>query len=131
MKLVKPDLSYAEQILAYKREMEEHHVSFDGCAGHENTETVQKWLDFETRLKAQYQAGYVPSQVYLYVDENDRIIGMIDFRHPLTVFSLPLWREYRLQYQAVFSMTRTWSQDACNAAGKMQRNRGKQCPADM
>ena len=79
--------------------MEEHHVSFDGCAGHENTETVQKWLDFETRLKAQYQAGYVPSQVY--------------------------------QYQAVFSMTRTWSQDACNAAGKMQRNRGKQSPADM
>ena len=54
MKPVKPDLSYAEQILAYKREMEEHHVSFDGCAGHENTETVQKWLDFETRLKAQY-----------------------------------------------------------------------------
>lgn len=86
MKLVKPDLSYAEQILAYKKEMEEHHVSFDGCAGHENTETVQKWLDFETRLKAQYQAGYVPSQVYLYVDENDRIIGMIDFRHPLTDF---------------------------------------------
>ena len=34
MKPVKPDLSYAEQILAYKREMEEHHVSFDGCAGH-------------------------------------------------------------------------------------------------
>ncbi len=33
MKLVKPDLSYAEQILAYKREMEEHHVSFDGCVG--------------------------------------------------------------------------------------------------
>lgn len=33
MKLVKPDLSYAEQILAYKREMEGHHVSFDGCAG--------------------------------------------------------------------------------------------------
>ena len=87
MKLVKPDLSYAEQILAYKREMEEHHVSFDGCAGHENTETVQKWLDFEILLKA--------------------------------------------QYQAVFSMTRTWLQDACNAAGKMQRNRGKQCPADM
>lgn len=86
MKLVKPDLSYAEQILAYKREMEEHHVSFDGCSGLENTETVQKWLDFETRLKAQYQAGYVPPQVYLYVDENDRIIGMIDFRHPLTDF---------------------------------------------
>ena len=52
----------------------------------ENTETVQKWLDFETRLKAQYQAGYVPPQVYLYVDENDRIIDMIDFRHPLTDF---------------------------------------------
>ena len=86
MKLVKPDLSYAEHILEYKKEMEEHHVSFDGCARHENTETVQKWLDFETRLKAQYQAGYVPPQVYLYVDENDRIIGMIDFRHPLTDF---------------------------------------------
>ena len=81
MKLVKPDLSYAEQILAYKKEMEEHHVSFDGCAGHENTETVQKWLDFETRLKAQYQAGYVPSQVYLYVDEIDHADDTIVFIH--------------------------------------------------
>ena len=44
MKPVKPDLSYAEQILAYKREMEEHHVSFDGCAGHENTETVHRYI---------------------------------------------------------------------------------------
>ena len=33
LKLVRPTLAYAEQVMQYKQAMHENHDSFDGCAG--------------------------------------------------------------------------------------------------
>ncbi|MDO4514925.1 MAG: GNAT family N-acetyltransferase [Lachnospiraceae bacterium] len=63
--------------------------SFDGCAGLEEVKTYSEWIDFENRLKKKYGDGYVPSEVFLAVREDDnKVIGIIDYRHPLSDFLL-------------------------------------------
>ncbi|MDU4976193.1 MAG: GNAT family N-acetyltransferase, partial [Hungatella hathewayi] len=85
--LVKPSKQYAEQVMSYKEEMLENGDSFDGCAGLEDVHSFGEWIDFETRLKAKYKDGYVPSEVFLAIRQRDNhIVGMIDFRHPLSDF---------------------------------------------
>ena len=85
--LVKPSKQYAEQVMLYKEEMLQNRDSFDGCAGLEDVQTFEEWIDFETRLKAKYKDGYVPSEVFLAIRVKDNyVIGIIDFRHPLTDF---------------------------------------------
>lgn len=89
LKLVRPESKYAEQVMQYKKEMEENRDSFDGCAGLEDVETFSEWIDFENRLKKAYGEGYVPSEVFLAVrTEDDKVVGIIDYRHPLTPFLL-------------------------------------------
>lgn len=87
--LYRPSKKYAEQVMSYKEEMLQNEDSFDGCAGLEDVQSFDEWIDFEERLKAKYKDGYVPSEVFLAVREKDDIVvGMIDFRHPLSDFLL-------------------------------------------
>lgn len=87
--LVKPTERYAEQVMRYQAEMMTHHQPFDGCAGLEDVHSFAEWIDFECRLKAKYGAAYVPSEVYLAIrDDDDKLVGMIDYRHPLSPFLL-------------------------------------------
>lgn len=85
--LIKPIEKYAEQVMDYKNEMLKNGDSFDGCAGLEDVDSFSQWVDFERRLKAKYQEGYVPSEVYLAIRIGDDVlVGIIDFRHPLSDF---------------------------------------------
>ena len=85
--LVRPSKQYAEQVMLYKEEMLQNGDSFDGCAGLESVQSFEEWIDFETRLKAKYKDGYVPSEVFLAIREKDNyVVGIIDFRHPLSDF---------------------------------------------
>lgn len=87
--LCRPSQPYAEQVMSYKEEMIQNKDSFDGCAGLEDVNTFEEWINFEERLKAKYKDGYVPSEVFLAVREKDLIVvGIIDFRHPLSDFLL-------------------------------------------
>lgn len=87
--LLRPSEKYAEQVMDYKREMQENGDSFDGCAGLEEVVSFSEWADFENRLKRKYGDGYVPSEVFLAVREgDDKLVGMIDYRHPLSDFLL-------------------------------------------
>lgn len=89
LSLVRPSEEYAEQVMSYKKEMSQNGVSFDGCAGLEDVQSFEEWIDFETRLKAKYKDGYVPSELFLAVRKTDNLlVGMIDFRHPLSEFLL-------------------------------------------
>ena len=60
--LVRPSKQYAEQVMLYKEEMLQNGDSFDGCAGLEDVQSFEEWIDFETRLKTKYKDGYVPSE---------------------------------------------------------------------
>ena len=87
IKLLRPTEQFAEQVMAYKEEMLQNGDSFDGCAGLEDVQSFEEWMDFESRLKEKYKNGYVPSEVFLAVRTEDKfVVGIIDFRHPLSEF---------------------------------------------
>ena len=87
--LVRPSMKYAEQVMVYKEAMARNGDSFDGCAGLEEVTSFSEWIDFENRMKRKYGEGYVPSEVFLAVrPDDDKVVGIIDYRHPLTPFLL-------------------------------------------
>ena len=87
--LVQPDSRYAEQVMAYREEMERNGDSLDGCAGLEECASFEEWIRFEERLKAKYGEGYVPSNVFLAVRKSDgRLVGIADYRRTLSPFLL-------------------------------------------
>lgn len=82
-----PSALYAEQVMRYKEEMLQNGDSFDGCAGLEEVQSFEEWIEFERRLKEKYKESYVPSEVFLAVRKKDNlVVGIIDFRHPLSDF---------------------------------------------
>ena len=87
LKLVRPARQYAEQVMQYKEEMLANKDSFDGCAGLEEVDSFDDWIDFGGRLRKKYGEGYVPSEVFLAVRLiDDKVVGIIDYRHPLSPF---------------------------------------------
>lgn len=89
IRLVRPEGKYADQVMAYKKEMEQASSGMDGCAGLEDVKSYEEWIDFEHRLKRKYGEGYVPSDVFLAIRNSDeRLVGIIDYRHPLSPFLL-------------------------------------------
>ena len=89
LRLVRPEQKYADQVMQYKKEMADNNDIFSGCAGLEDVDTFSEWMDFEKRLRQKYGEGYVPSEVFLAVLMNDdKVVGIIDYRHPLTPFLL-------------------------------------------
>lgn len=89
LKLIRPSREYAAQVMNYKAEVRTNKDSFDGCAGLEDVNSFDEWVDFENRLKQKYGEGYVPSEVFLAVRvEDEKVVGIIDYRHPLSPFLL-------------------------------------------
>lgn len=70
--------------MAFRAEMLENASSFDGCAGLNEVETYEQWLDFRGREEAK---GWAPSRTWLAVRRSDgRVVGIVNFRTPLTDF---------------------------------------------
>lgn len=82
--LVEPTMEYKDQVMAFKSEMLEYGSDFDGCAGLDEVETYEEWLDFRGR---EAKKGWVLSNTWLTVRKSDgRVVGMIDCRSALTDF---------------------------------------------
>ncbi len=89
IKLITPSKLYEEQVMDYKAAMLKNYDSFDGCAGLEEVDNYDEWLDFKGRLSKKYGDAYVPSEVYLAIRMcDDVLVGIIDYRHPLSNFLL-------------------------------------------
>lgn len=89
IELREPTMAYETQVMAYRAAFLQSGDEFDGCAGLEDVGSYAEWLDFERRLKKKYGDGYVPSTVLLAVrTEDDRVVGIIDYRHHLSDFLL-------------------------------------------
>jgi len=87
IKLVNPSLEYKGQVMEYRKIFLENKESLDGCAGLEEVNSYDEWIDFENRLSKKYGKEYVPSTVYLAVRISDnKLIGIIDIRHKLSEF---------------------------------------------
>ena len=87
--LIKPNLSYADEITKYKEESLKENPLINGAAGLNNFSSIEGWLE-ELKMKSSEDTipeGLVPSTTYLAVREIDNyIVGMIDIRHYLNEF---------------------------------------------
>ena len=89
LELVRPAREHARQVMDFREEMLSASSGFDGCAGLEDVTSFDEWIRFEERLRRRYGDGYVPSEVFLCIRKGDgRLIGITDYRHPLTPFLL-------------------------------------------
>ena len=89
--LVKPDLSYADEIQRYKKEFLEDEPIINGSAGLDRFSSVEDWLE-ELKKRSNKDTvpeGLVPSSTYLGIRKKDNyIVGMIDIRYSLNDFLL-------------------------------------------
>ena len=87
--LVKPDLSYADEIIKYKEESLAESPIINGSAGLDRFSSIEIWFE-ELKKKScedTVPKGLVPSSTYLAVREKDNyIVGMIDIRHYLNEY---------------------------------------------
>ena len=87
--LVKPNLSYADEIIKYKEESLAESPIINGSAGLDRFSSIEIWFE-ELKKKScedTVPEGLVPSSTYLGVREKDNyIVGMIDIRHYLNEY---------------------------------------------
>ena len=87
LKLIVPTNEYKEQVMKYRKIFLENKESLDGCAGLEDCNTYEQWIDFENRLSKKYAESYVPSDVYLAIRKSDnKLVGIIEIRKGLNDF---------------------------------------------
>ena len=87
--LVKPDLSYADEIIKYKEESLAESPLINGSAGLDRFSSIEDWLEELKKRSCEdtVPKGLVPSSTYLAVREKDNyIVGMIDIRHYLNEY---------------------------------------------
>ena len=87
--LVKPDLSYADEIIKYKEESLAESPIINGSAGLDRFSSIEVWLEELKKRSCEdtVPKGLVPSSTYLVVREKDNyIVGMIDIRHYLNEY---------------------------------------------
>ena len=87
--LVKPDLSYADEIIKYKKESLAESPVINGSAGLDRFSSIEIWFEELKKRSCEdtVPKGLVPSSTYLAVREKDNyIVGMIDIRHYLNEY---------------------------------------------
>lgn len=87
--LVKPNLSYADEITKYKEESLKESPIINGSAGLNRFSSIEDWLKELNKRSCEdtVPEGLVPSSTYLGVREKDNyIVGMIDIRHYLNEY---------------------------------------------
>ena len=87
--LVKPDLSYTDEIIKYKEESLAESPLINGSAGLNRFSSIEDWLEELKKRSCEdtVPKGLVPSSTYLGVREKDNyIVGMIDIRHYLNEY---------------------------------------------
>ena len=87
--LVKPDLSYADEIIKYKEESLAESPLINGSTGLDRFSSIEIWFEELKKRSCEdtVPKGLVPSSTYLAVREKDNyIVGMIDIRHYLNEY---------------------------------------------
>lgn len=96
IKLVKPTLEYAEDIMQFRQEIIDANDpdAFAGCGNLEECKTAQQWIDTITLMENQETCpkGRVSSNIFIAVRISDnKIVGVIDLRHHLGNRVLRTW----------------------------------------
>lgn len=94
IKLIKPTLEYEKDIMDYRQEFLQSGDPLAGCGSLRTQNSVKDWLD-EIKLLENPETcpdDKVCSNTYLAVNlENNKTVGVIDFRHHIDHPILSLW----------------------------------------
>lgn len=80
--LKKVSSKYYDEIKKYREELIETGSAFDGCHQLEQYEDIEKW-DLNCKLFEKIDSlpmGYSLSFIYLFLDEEDNLLGIVDIR---------------------------------------------------
>jgi len=94
IRLIKPTMEYAEEVMAFRRALLDTNADFAGCGSLKYCLTAEEWFE---KLKKFEKAetcpeGAVPSDSYIAVRQADsKIIGAIDLRHHIDHPILGTW----------------------------------------
>ncbi len=96
IKLVKPCVQFAGQIMQYRREFLTHDPAecMGGCGNLRKCDTAEEWLAASEKLADEETCpdGCAVSDTYLAVRVSDnRLVGMIEIRHSLDNAALSEW----------------------------------------
>lgn len=94
IRIIKPTLEYADDIMAYRKEFIESGDSMDGCGKLRSCETAEEWLKEIERYSnaSTCPTDKVPSYTYIALRLSDkRIVGICDLRHHINHPVLSLW----------------------------------------
>lgn len=84
-KLVRPNKDFIKEIQNFKDEINNtpSDFKFEGCAGLQEYDDIIEWIEKTEKYfnPDTCPKDKVPSTLFLYVDDNNKIIGMIDVRH--------------------------------------------------
>lgn len=84
LRLIEPTIEYEEQVMEYKRSFLANNDSLAGGSSLKRANTYLEWLeDLENKKINKPGSSLVPSTSYLAVDENNKLIGLIDLRHTI------------------------------------------------
>lgn len=94
IRLISPDIEYADQITAYKNEFIKVGDSMSGCGNLSKCKTTKEWID-GLKLFSDSKTcpeGMVPSNTYLAVRQSDnKLVGIIDLRMNINNPVLKSW----------------------------------------
>ena len=85
-KLIIPTSEYADEIKAYRAEMNEAKSPLDGAIALESFEDPLEWIEYNRGLMNEdaLPEGFVQATQFIYVRESDnKIVGMANVRHRL------------------------------------------------
>ena len=100
IRLISPEMSYAEDIWAFRSEILENDAEnedqFAGCMSLDNSNSAEEWIricDLRKDKATCSEVGtVVPSNTYLAIRQSDnRIVGIIDLRHHINHPILGTW----------------------------------------
>ncbi len=89
IKLIRPTIGWKEKAIAYRQEHFDHNeFIINGSELLDKTEDYEEWLISVTNNTKQetVNPNWVVTDTFFAVDDNDDIIGIIDFRHTLNDF---------------------------------------------
>ncbi len=87
--LIKPDLSFKNDIQSFRKEMLDAKSSMDGTGPLQRMGNIEEWLEFNKKCENEETVpkNWVICEQYIYVRKLDnKIVGMIQFRHYFNEF---------------------------------------------
>ncbi len=94
IRLIKPTMEYAEDIMKYRQEFLDSGDSLDGCGDLKMCTSADEWIRSILLMEKEETCpeGRVTSNVFIAIRSADhKIIGVIDFRHHINHPILSVW----------------------------------------